>query len=288
MTPQQYCQQKAAGSGSSFYYSFRFLPPPKRLAITALYAFCREVDDVVDECTSTDIAAGKLDWWREEIARLFAGQPQHPVGQALAPVIERFRLPEEHFVEVLDGMRMDLDYDAYPSFRELRLYCHRVAGVVGLMSAEIFGYEDRQTLRYAAELGLALQLTNILRDVREDARRGRVYLPQDELQRFGVNPQELLQGRTSAALRELFAFQAQRARDTYNHALELLPDTDRRAQRTGLIMAAVYLALLEEIERDGFRVLEHRVSLTPLRKLLIAWRTDRRERRAARRLSDQG
>ncbi|HEX9179817.1 MAG TPA: presqualene diphosphate synthase HpnD, partial [Burkholderiales bacterium] len=188
MSPDQYCQEKAAQSGSSFYYSFLFLPPEKRRAITALYAFCREVDDVVDECSDPILARTKLAWWRQELTGAFAGNPQHPVTRALAPAVERFGLPLEQFQEIIDGMEMDLDQDRYADFRSLALYCHRVAGVVGLLSAEIFGYQDRATLKYAHELGLAFQLTNIVRDVGEDARRGRIYLPMDELAQFGVAP----------------------------------------------------------------------------------------------------
>ncbi|MDD3518649.1 MAG: presqualene diphosphate synthase HpnD [Chromatiales bacterium] len=283
MTPEQYCQQKAARSGSSFYYSFLFLPPEKRRAIMALYAFCREVDDVVDECAEPAVAARKLGWWREEIERTFRGQPTHPVGHALRGTLERFYLPQEYFLEIIDGMEMDLQYDSYPSFSELALYCHRVAGVVGLLAAEIFGHEDRQTTRYANDLGIAFQLTNILRDVGEDLRRGRVYIPLDEMERFGVSPADLGRGQTSERLRELFAFQAERARDYYRRAFEHLPEVDRYAQRSGLIMAAVYQTLLDELEAEGFRVLEGRIHLTPLRKLWIAWRTARNERGRHRR-----
>lgn len=283
MTPEQYCQDKAARSGSSFYYSFLFLPEEQRRAITALYAFCREVDDVVDECREPDIARRKLDWWREEIGNLFAGEPNHPVCRALQPAIERYNLPQEYFREIIDGMQMDLDYDAYPTFTELSLYCYRAASVVGLMAAEIFGYEDRRTARYAHDLGMALQLTNILRDVREDALRGRIYIPLDELARFGVDPKELTLPQASDRLRSLFEFQASRAREYYDRAFRRLPETDRFAQRSGIIMAAIYRTLLDEIEADGFRVLERRVRLTPLRKLWIAWRTARHEKRRHRR-----
>ncbi len=280
MTPDEYCQQRAARSGSSFYYSFRFLPEERRRAITALYAFCREVDDVVDEVSEPSVARAKLDWWREEIAKPYQGQtPAHPVVKALAGPMERHDLPLEYFQEIIDGMAMDLEYDRYPDFKSLTLYCYRVASVVGLLSARIFGYQDRRTLRYAHDLGLAFQLTNILRDVREDALRGRLYLPEDEMARFGVEFEDLVAGRSSERTRALFAFQAQRARDYYRRALEQLPDCDRPAQTCGLVMAAIYSATLDEIERDGFRVLEHRVSLTPIRKLWIAWRTVRRERR---------
>jgi len=285
MTPEQYCQDKAARSGSSFYYSFLFLPPLQRHAITALYAFCREVDDVVDESSDNQLARVRLDWWRDEISRLFAGQPQHPVSQALAPAIDRFNLPEEHFHEIIDGMEMDLLYDCYPSFKELSLYCHRVASIVGIMAAEIFGYQERATLKYAHNLGMAFQLTNILRDVHEDLLRGRLYIPLDELERYGVTIDELRNGVYSNGVKELLADQSRRAREYYHQAFELLPDVDRYRQRSGLIMAEIYLATLEEIERDGYQVLTQRVSLTPLRKFWLAWKTARRERKRFRQLA---
>ncbi len=280
MTPDEYCQQRAARSGSSFYYSFRFLPEERRRAITALYAFCREVDDVVDEVSEPSVARAKLEWWRDEITKPYQDlTPAHPVVKALTGPMARYDLPLEYFQEIIDGMAMDLEYDRYPDFKSLTLYCYRVASVVGLLSARIFGYQDRRTLRYAHDLGLAFQLTNILRDVREDALRGRLYLPEDEMARFQVSFEELVEGRSSERSRALFAFQAQRAREYYQRALAQLPDCDRPAQTCGLVMAAIYSATLDEIERDGYRVLEHRVSLTPIRKLWIAWRTVRRERR---------
>jgi phytoene synthase len=278
MTPEEYCQQKAARSGSSFYYSFRFLPPERRRAITALYAFCREVDDVVDGPLDPGVARAKLAWWRGEIAAAFAGAPQHPVTRALEPVVATFRLPEAHFHAVLDGMTMDLERARYADFGELERYCHRVAGVVGLMSAEIFGYTNPQTRDYARDLGIAFQLTNIVRDVGEDARRGRIYLPQDELARHGVAEAALLKGESTPGFGRLIDEQIARARAWYARALATLPAEDRAAQRPGLIMAAIYGALLDEIARDGNRVLEHRIALTPLRKLWIAWKTARRTR----------
>lgn len=287
MTPEQYCQDKALHSGSSFYYSFLFLAPEKRSAITALYAFCREVDDVVDAGTDTQVATVKLDWWRREVDQCFAGRPSHPVTRALQPPLERMNLPAEYFHEIIDGMAMDLARTRYESFRDLALYCHRAAGVVGLLSAEIFGYQQRDTLRYAEQLGTALQLTNILRDVYEDAQRGRIYLPLDELLEYRVNPHDLLKGVVSDRLSELFHFQAQRARDYYQTALRSLPAQDRYPQRSGLIMAAIYQTLLKEIELDGYRVMEHRVQLTPLRKLWIAWNTARIERRRQRKYRKQ-
>ena len=275
MTPDEYCQQKAAQSGSSFYYSFLFLSAERRRAITALYAFCREVDDVVDEVTDPAIARTKLAWWRQEVATAFSGTPQHPVSRALAPVVRQFRLPEAHFQTIIDGMTMDLDQTRYADFPALELYCHRVAGVVGLMSAEIFGYTEAATTGYARDLGIALQLTNICRDVGEDARRGRLYLPQDDLVRFGVAPSALFRNAYSDAFRRLMRYEVQRAHQWYDRALSQLPRVDRGAQRTGLIMAAIYRTLLDEIARDGYKVLDRRTSLTPLRKLWIAWKTSR-------------
>jgi len=276
MTPDEYCQQKAAQSGSSFYYSFLFLPPPRRRAITALYAFCREVDDVVDEVADPAVARTKLAWWRQEVARTFDGTPQHPVALALVPIVREFALPPEHFQAVIDGMAMDLEQARYVDFSALELYCHRDAGVVGLMSAEIFGYTDPRTKGYARDLGLAFQLTNICRDVGEDARRGRIYLPQEDLARFGVTPSALLRAEYTDGVRSLMAFEVSRAQEWYGRALAQLPAVDRKAQRTGLIMAAIYRTLLDEIARDGYRVLDRRTSLTPLRKLWIAWKTARR------------
>ncbi len=277
MTPEQYCDDKAARSGSSFYYSFLFLPPPQRRAITALYAFCREVDDVVDECHDSSVAHAKLQWWREEVVRLFAGTPQHPVTRALQGAIGEYNLPQEHFQEIIDGMAMDLQPTRYATFKELNLYCYRVASVVGLMAAEIFGYQDRQTLKYAHDLGIAFQLTNILRDVGEDAARGRIYLPEDEMARFGVSVDDVLQRRTGEGMRALLQFQAARAREYYQRAFARLPEGDRYTQRSGLIMAAIYLTTLDAIERQGYPVLQRRVSLPLWRKLWLAWRTARGE-----------
>ncbi|MBL8407885.1 presqualene diphosphate synthase HpnD [Candidatus Accumulibacter contiguus] len=273
MTPDEYCQQKAARSGSSFYYSFLFLPQNQRRAITALYAFCREVDDVVDECQDPQLAATKLAWWRQELARLSAGQPQHPVTQALQAASAEFHLPEEQLQEIIDGMEMDLQQSRYLDFKALSLYCYRVAGVVGLLAAEIFGYQDRKTQKYAHDLGVAFQLTNIIRDVGEDARMGRIYLPIEDLQRFEVTAADILNARHSDNFRRLMDFQIERAESYYVLALDELPGADRRAQRPGLMMAAIYRTLLDEIKRDGCQVLTQRTSLTPLRKLWIAWRT---------------
>ncbi|PKO26253.1 MAG: squalene synthase HpnD [Betaproteobacteria bacterium HGW-Betaproteobacteria-8] len=274
MSPQQYCQEKAAASGSSFYYSFLFLPQARREAITALYAFCREVDDIADECTDFQVARTKLNWWRGEIDNLYKGQPQHPVTKALAPAVAAYDLSAEHFHEIIDGMEMDLEYNRYQDFKQLQLYCYRVASVVGLLSAAIFGYSNRDTLKYAHDLGMAFQLTNIIRDVGEDARRNRIYLPLDELARFGVLEGDILQGRESEQIQQLLDFQIERAEGFYDRALNALPAEDRKQQRTGLIMTAIYRTLLREIKADGAQqVLNARVSLTPLRKLWLAWTT---------------
>ena len=273
MTPDEYCQNKAARSGSSFYYSFLFLPAEKRRAIMALYAFCREVGDIADEVQDTSVARFKLAWWRTEIANVFAGNPQHPIGKALLPAVRQLDLNADRFNEIIDGMEMDLSYHRYPDFKTLELYCYRVAAVVGQLSAIIFGHTDNQTLLYAHDLGMAFQLTNIIRNVGEDARRNRIYLPQDELRRFDVSVADVLNGVQSDNFRELMTFQAERAKTFYTRAFAELPAADRKTQRAGLIMAAIYRTLLDEIERDGFKVLNQRVALTPLRKLWIAWKT---------------
>ena len=273
MTPDQYCQQKAAASGSSFYYSFLFLPPERRRAITALYAFCREVDDVVDEAADENVARIKLAWWRTEIGQLFKGNPQHPVTKALAPNITPFSLTEDRLNEILDGMEMDLMQSRYLDFHSLERYCYLVASVVGLCAADIFGRTRDETLTYARNLGMAFQLTNIIRDVGEDARRGRVYLPINELQRFSVPVADILNARFGENFGHLMQFQYERAEAFYVAAFAALPDSDRRTQRPGLIMAAIYRALLAEIRRDGFQVLHQRVSLTPIRKFWLAWKT---------------
>ena len=277
MTPDEYCQDKAVQSGSSFYYSFLFLPPERRRAITALYAWCRELDDVADSRGDRGVARRKLDWWAQEVRDLYAGAPTHPVTRALQPFLAPFGIQRRQLMEVIDGMRMDLDEVRYLDFESLKLYCRRAAGVVGEMSAGIFGYSDAQTLVYADRLGLAFQLTNIIRDVGEDARMGRVYLPQQDLIRHGLSRQQFLSGRVGLeeqpAFRALMAEQAARARDAYREAFAALPEVDRNRQRPGLIMAAIYVALLDEIERSGYAVLNQRIALTPLRKFWLACRT---------------
>lgn len=273
MSPDEYCQQKAAQSGSSFYYSFLFLPKPRRLAITALYAFCREVDDAVDETSDATIAMNKLTWWRGEIRAMLAGQPTHPVTRALQPHLATYQLEGQHLLAIIDGMEMDLTQTRYLDFVALQRYCWHVASVVGILSARIFGATDPQTSLFAEKLGLAFQLTNIIRDVGDDARKGRIYLPVNDLQQFGVTAADILNARHSDKFVALMQFQYDRAQQCYDEAFALLPAADRRAQRTSLIMAAIYRTLLVEIRDDGFKVLTQRISLTPIRKLWLAWTT---------------
>ena len=278
MTPETYVQDKAAKSGSSFYYAFLFLPPQRRAAITAFYAFCREVDDVVDETTDAGVAAAKLAWWRQEVASAYAGHPNHPVMRALMPHREAFSIEASHLLAVIDGCQIDLEQTRFLDFAGLTRYCHLVAGVVGEVAASIFGRTSDQTVQYAHRLGLAMQLTNIIRDVGDDARRGRIYLPVSELQRFDVKASELLTRSAPYGYSDRFSalmeFQAERAHGAYDEAMALLPAADRSAQKPGLMMANIYRTLLREIESDGFQVLHQRTSLTPLRKLWIAMRTN--------------
>ena len=272
MNPEQYVQNKAASSGSSFYYAFLFLPKPRRAAITAFYAFCREIDDVVDETHDGGVARTKLAWWQSEVANAYAGNPTHPVMKALMPLVADFHIEQRHLQAIIEGCNMDLEQTRYLDFPGLQRYCHLVAGVVGEVSAHIFGQTDPATTQYAHTLGLAFQLTNIIRDVGEDALLGRIYLPVNELQQFEVKAHEVLKRSYSDRFTALMRFQAQRAHSLYEEAFAMLPAADRRAQKPGLMMASIYRTLLREIEADNFQVLHQRVSLTPLRKLWLAWR----------------
>ncbi len=273
MTPEQYVQQKAAASGSSFYYAFLFLPRERRAAITAFYAFCREIDDVVDEVTDPGVAQTKLGWWQGEVNKSFAGTPTHPVMKALMPLAGTYGIEARHLQAVIEGCQMDLAQNRYLDFFALRQYCHLVAGIVGEVAAKIFGQTDAATTAYAHKLGLAFQLTNIIRDVGEDALRGRIYLPVSELQQFDLKAHELLKRQYSDRFLALMKFQTDRALALYDEALALLPEADRRTQKPGLMMASIYRTLLHEIAADGYQVLHQRVSLTPLRKFWLAWKT---------------
>ncbi len=278
MSPEQYVQQKAAQAGSSFYYAFLFLPKERRAAITAFYAFCREVDDVVDEVSDSGVAATKLAWWAKEVAQAFAAPEvtanRHPALLAILPHTKTFSIEERHLQAVIEGCQMDLTQTRYLDYPGLQKYCHLVAGEVGEVSARIFGQTDERTTHYAHKLGLALQLTNIIRDVGEDAQRGRIYLPVNELQQFEVKANELSLGNKGYSERftQLMQFQAQRAQAVYDEAFALLPASEARAQKPGLMMAKIYRALLGEIQRENFQVLHQRISLTPLRKFWLAWK----------------
>ena len=282
MTPEQYCQDKAVSSGSSFYYSFLFLPPDTRRAITALYAFCREVDDVVDEIHEVTVSQQKLDWWRHELNQIFIEKAQHPVGLELQRLIEPFGLTQKHFDDIIDGMQMDLLQTRYASIRELEKYCYHAASSVGLIAARLFGYKDKATEHYAHDLGIAFQLTNIIRDVKEDGRRNRIYLPRDLLARHDVDESSLIRGEFSDALHAVLMELADCAEAYYESSISKLPERDRWNQRSGLIMSSIYRSLLVRIRKDNFNVMNSRISLSNLSKLWIAWKTARRENRRYR------
>jgi phytoene synthase len=264
-------------SGTSFYDAFRFLPENKRRGIYALYSFCRVVDDCVDEPGGEGEAG--LDRWLEEVRRCYRGAPETELGRELAAALAEFPIPRSSFEDIVEGCRMDLTTPRYATFEDLRRYCRRVASAVGLASIEIFGYRDPNTRAYAEELGLALQLTNILRDVAADAARGRLYLPLEELERFGVSESEVLEAASGPraqrrpALDALLAFQADRARERYARARAVLPAEDRRSMLPAEIMGAVYRAILDEIVRRGYPIGGPRVGLSRTRKVFIALRT---------------
>ena len=275
MLALDYCRQKAAESHSSFLSGFRFLSVEKRNAITVLYAFCRELDDVVDGCTDPNVAQITLNWWRSDLEKVFNNEmPEHPVHQALKDIRASFDLPKNEFEALIDGMQMDLEQARYGSFDELKLYCHRVAGVVGRLIARILGFSNPKTLEYADKMGLALQLTNIIRDVGEDARQGRIYLPIEEMQKFDVPANVIMQCKPTENFAKLMQFQVDRARETYREAMLLLPAADKKSQKVGLVMAAIYYALLNEIDRDGAQnVLTYKIAIPSPRKKRIALKT---------------
>ncbi|NDA53236.1 MAG: squalene synthase HpnD [Betaproteobacteria bacterium] len=277
MSPEAYCREKAAASGSSFYYSFLYLRDPMRAAMMALYAFCREVDDVVDECSEADIAARKLDWWEQEIQAMSQNQASHPVTLALGPHVERLQLPIGRFRAILDGMRMDLMVRRYPDEAAVWVYFDRVAGAVGQLAARIFQASSKAWIEplddYAIALGRGLQWINIIRDVGEDSRRGRLYLPQSWLIEAGLSESKLLRSEFDPALALVLGRAAGAARASMQKAFDLLPPEAYRSQRPGLIMAAIYHDLLQCIEAEGFAVMHQRIAITPLRKLYLAWIT---------------
>ena len=273
MTPEQYCTQKAAPPGSTLHYSLIFLPTDQRGAITALHAFRRELADAVSEASDPGVAVARLQWWRNELSTTLSGQPHHPVMKALTPAIARYALPHEHLAEIVAGAQMDLDYNRYPDFATLESYCRRVSGMVSTLSARVLGYTEPETLEFAGALGVGLELVRIIRDAGHDVRRNHLYVPLDELQRFGLSSDDLVALREDERVERLMGFQIERARSVLSRAEALLSRKDRKAQRAQLIMAAIDRALLDEINGLRGRTLNQRIALTPLRKLWIAWRT---------------
>ena len=271
MTPEQYCKEKLNASHSNFAMAFIFLSNKKRKAMNALYAFCREVDDIADECKEYEIGKNKLDWWRAEIQRLFDNNPQHPVTKALLPHIKNYQLNQEYFIEILDGMEMDLNFNRYESFKQLQLYCYRVASVVGIMSAKIFGYKNVQTNKYAHNLGIALQLTNIMRDIGEDARRDRIYVPLDQLKTLNISENEILALTKNEKFIDLINHLSLQAKGFYLEAIRQLPKEDKWSQLPGLIMANIYYILLHEIKQNTpENIVNIKTLLPPSRKFFIA------------------
>lgn len=279
---QQYCLELTKKSNSSFYHSFIFLDKNQQQAMVALYAFCRLIDDVVDEGDCQQTAQQELDAWRERIAAMYRGSAEHPVCIALAHSLGFYPLKQQHFLELISGMEMDLIHHSYPSFAQLEQYCYKVASVVGLLATEIFGYKNQQTLDYAYDLGLALQLTNILRDVKEDALRGRVYLPLDEMEKFQLQAADLQKPANNRQLYDLFAMQGARAEAYYHSAYAKLPPEDRYAQLPGLIMAAIYHKTLHNIKKQGYQVLKGKTSISTLNKIFTAWQVARLEKKRER------
>jgi len=272
MSPEQYCKEKSASSGSSFYYSFLFLDPQRRDAIMALYAFCREVDDIVDNDNDGSIAQAKLNWWKQEIDNTYRNNPQHPVTRSLANFITEYHLEQQYFDLIIDGMSLDLVKKQYQTNDELEHYCYRAASAVGVLSAQIFGVTQANTLRYAEVLGLALQKTNILRDIKEDLDRDRIYIPTESLVKAGIQPDRLQQSIASDNYKRLILDQIEAIEPIYEQALSLLPDEDKKHQKAGLIMAAIYKKILKKIARNPKKAFEQRQTLAPLNKLWIAWR----------------
>ncbi len=272
----EHCAEITRRSSSNFYYAFMLLPVERRRALYAVYAFCRFVDDIADDGAGPDGAerspADLLRQWRDELDRVYRGAPTRAISRALADTAARFAIPRGYFDEVISGVEMDLSQKRYATFDDLRLYCFRVAAAVGLICIEIFGYSNPNARVYAEYLGIACQLTNILRDVKEDAGRGRIYLPLEDLARFGVSEDEILRGIYSDAFVRLMEFEAARARDFYDQADRLLPDEDRSSLRTAEAMRQIYGSLLNLIVQSNYRVLDKRLSLSATRKLYLVGR----------------
>lgn len=270
---QRYCEAVTKRSGSNFAYSFFFLPPARRAAMYTIYAFCKEVDSAVDDPPPGSDPQEHLAHWRKELAAAYHGNPSSPVGISLAEHVRALNIPEEYFRDLIAGVEMDLTTSRYASFGDLALYCYRVASVVGLICLHVFGTRSSGAREYAVNLGLAFQLTNILRDIGADADQGRVYIPQEDLIRFGYSEQDVLARTYSPAFKELMRFECARAREYYQkarEAAERLPAADRRALTVAEIMRGVYRRILDRIERGEYRVYDSRVGLAPSYRLAIA------------------
>jgi phytoene synthase len=267
-----YCREITRQQAKNFYYAFLFLPPEQRQAIYAVYAFCRYSDDIADEIQVPAVQQAQLQAWRAELERCYAGQPTHLITQALQQVITTYAIPQRYFEELLCGVEMDLHVRRYVTFADLEQYCYRVASVVGLMCIEIFGYSHPGVQGYARNLGIALQLTNILRDIREDAERGRIYIPLEDLQTFGYSEACLMQHQYTAEFVALMEFQTHRALAYYRQAAACLLPGDKAGLLAPQIMAGIYQATLRKIARRRYNVLRGRTSLSLLHKLSIALR----------------
>ena len=272
MNAGQFVARLTRKSRSNFFYAFLCLPRAQREAIFACYAFCRIVDDAVDLGQDRAAQRGELGRWRDEIARVYEGRPEHPAGQRLQVAIRRFPIPRATLEAIIAGVEMDMDHPTYETFDALYPYCYRVASAVGLCCIEIFGYSDPRAREYAVNLGIALQLTNILRDVQADALAGRVYLPQADLRRFGVSAEDLARGRYTPEFVRLMTFEAGRAHDYYQRAWAALPAADAGRLFAAEIMGRTYFALLRAIEARRFDVFGGRVSLPAYRRVAIALR----------------
>ena len=273
MTPIQYCHEKVKESKSNFTWTFYFISKNRRDALVSLYAFCREIDDIVDNTIDLEVATAKINWWKNEINRLFHETPQHPVTKSLLNFIDTYELNEAYFLEMLDGMEMDLKFNRYESFKQLQLYCYSVAGVVGILCVKILGFKNQTTLKFAHDLGIALQLTNIIRDVGEDARKNRIYIPLDELHQFNVSEEDILKFQENKNVSNLLIYQIERAENFYKSAYEKIPKEDVNSQIPGLLMGKIYETLLLEIKRDRpEQTLNHKVILPPFRKMLVIFK----------------
>ena len=273
MSPQEYCRNRAAPSGSSFYYSVLFLPAESRLALTCLFAFYREIKESAEECSDPALGQIKLNWWRQEIANAFSGHPQHPVTHALLPATTRFGLSHDLLLQLIEGVQSSVFKNRHADFQSLQDYCARTSGLAEQLAARILGLNDPDSLQHAQELGVAFGLTHVILNLRRDAKRNRILLPQDELARLGVREADVLNLRETENLKKLIEFAIHKAENCYNRATSGFSVAERKAQRARTALAAIYLSQLREIREDGCGILRRRVELTPVRKLFLAWTT---------------